>query len=110
MDMRGRCSAGQKVLASLVIRIALAQIFSTKCAVLALDEPTTNLDENNIRSLARAITSISEDQQGKLQLVIITHDQEFLNCLNEQNDKYYKVSKDEDGYSRIEQVSIRDQD
>lgn len=31
MDMRGRCSAGQKVLASLVIRIALAQIFCIKC-------------------------------------------------------------------------------
>ena len=31
MDMRGRCSMGQKVLASLVIRIALAQIFCVNC-------------------------------------------------------------------------------
>lgn len=26
MDMRGRCSAGQRVLASLVIRLALAEV------------------------------------------------------------------------------------
>lgn len=31
LDMRGRCSAGQKVLASLVIRLALAETFCTNC-------------------------------------------------------------------------------
>ena len=55
MDMRGRCSAGQKVLASLIIRMALAEAFSSKCGVLALDEPTTNLDEDNIASLSDTI-------------------------------------------------------
>jgi DNA repair protein RAD50 len=44
MDMRGRCSAGQKVLASLIIRLALAETFSASCGIIALDEPTTNLD------------------------------------------------------------------
>ena len=44
LDMRGRCSAGQKVLASLVIRLALAESFCINCGILALDEPTTNLD------------------------------------------------------------------
>lgn len=48
IDMRGRCSAGQKVLASILIRIALAESFAVNCGVLALDEPTTNLDEDNI--------------------------------------------------------------
>ena len=55
MDMRGRCSAGQKVLASIIIRLALAESFSTNCGVLALDEPTTNLDRDNIHSLAIAL-------------------------------------------------------
>ena len=45
IDMKGRCSAGQRVLASIVIRLALAQTFCIKCGILALDEPTTNLDE-----------------------------------------------------------------
>lgn len=38
LDMRGRCSAGQKVLASIVIRLALAESFGQGCGVLALDE------------------------------------------------------------------------
>lgn len=33
MDMRGRCSAGQKVLASILIRLALAECFGTNCGV-----------------------------------------------------------------------------
>ena len=40
MDMRGRCSAGQKVLACILIRLALAESFGTQCGFLALDEPT----------------------------------------------------------------------
>jgi DNA repair protein RAD50 len=43
LDMRGRCSAGQKVLASIVIRLALAESFCVNTGMLALDEPTTNL-------------------------------------------------------------------
>jgi len=42
LDMRGRCSAGQKVLASLLIRLALADTFCSQCAVLALDEPVSH--------------------------------------------------------------------
>ena len=55
MDMRGRCSAGQKVLASIIIRLALAESFGTECGILALDEPTTNLDKDNIMALAVAL-------------------------------------------------------
>lgn len=81
-----------------------------RCGVLALDEPTTNLDIANIKSLARAISNIVEDQRDKLQLIIITHDTEFLHCLGEDNEYYYEVSKDERGFSQIEQISIREQD
>lgn len=42
MDMRGRCSAGQRVLSSLIIRLALADSFCVSCGILALDEPSTN--------------------------------------------------------------------
>lgn len=52
--MRGRCSAGQKVLASLLIRLALAETFCVQCGILALDEPTTNLDQVAQGSLASA--------------------------------------------------------
>ena len=56
MDMRGRCSAGQKVLASIIIRLALQESFSANCGILALDEPTTNLDAENIKALSSALS------------------------------------------------------
>ena len=90
--MRGRCSAGQRMLASIVIRLALAESFclhsgmcvyvcmyvyiimiltlkpttiiiiiiiiTTTTGILTLDEPTTNLDEDNKKSLAIALARI----------------------------------------------------
>ena len=58
LDMRGRCSAGQKVLACLIIRLALAESFCLNCGMLALDEPTTNLDTHNILSLCHALKEV----------------------------------------------------
>ena len=61
MDMRGRCSAGQRVLASIVIRLALAETFGVNCGCIALDEPTVNLGEFNlliISDLMRRTTAI----------------------------------------------------
>ena len=48
LEMKGRCSMGQKVLASLIIRMALAEAFSANTHIMALDEPTTNLDKAHI--------------------------------------------------------------
>jgi DNA repair protein RAD50 len=36
--------------------MALAETFSSNCGMLALDEPTTNLDKENIESLSTALT------------------------------------------------------
>ncbi|KAG0201503.1 DNA repair protein rad50 [Mortierella sp. GBA30] len=97
LDMRGRCSAGQKVLASIIIRLALAESFSLNCGILALDEPTTNLDEANVAQLAQSLRLILERhrQQSNFQLIIITHDEDFLKMLSMTDyvDYYYKVQK-----------------
>ncbi|KAF8195567.1 AAA domain-containing protein [Pholiota molesta] len=53
MDMRGRCSAGQKMLASIIIRLALSDSFGQNCGILALDEPTNALDTENMTPLQR---------------------------------------------------------
>ena len=58
LDMRGRCSAGQKMLASILIRLALAETFCLNCGLLALDEPTTNLDHDNMEGLAHSLIEI----------------------------------------------------
>lgn len=77
LDMRGRCSAGQKVLAAIVIRLALAETFCNNCGILALDEPTTNLDEPNKAGLAQALARLIASRAGQqnFQLVCITHDE-----------------------------------
>lgn len=55
LDMRGRCSAGQKVLACILIRLALADSFGGSCGFMALDEPTANLDRENVEGLAASL-------------------------------------------------------
>ncbi|XP_047370833.1 DNA repair protein RAD50 [Vespa velutina] len=106
MDMRGRCSAGQKVLASIIIRLALAETFCKDCGVLALDEPTTNLDEENMNSLADAlnmIVKIRSRYQKNFQLIVISHDEKFLVKLAQLNNSvgYYELYRKENGLSSI---------
>ncbi|CAO3595455.1 unnamed protein product [Absidia cylindrospora] len=110
MSIRGRCSAGQKVLTSIIIRLALAETFCINCGVLTLDEPTTNLDRANIESLADNLAKIIQSRraQSNFQLVVITHDEEFVEYLSraEVSDKYYRISKDENQCSIIRQETF----
>ncbi|KAK4144774.1 AAA domain-containing protein [Dichotomopilus funicola] len=110
MDMRGRCSAGQKVLASIIIRLALAESFGVNCGLIALDEPTTNLDSDNIRSLAESLHGIIKARraQSNLQLIVITHDEEFLKHMQCSDfcDDFYRVKRDEKQNSVIVRESI----
>ncbi|CAZ80011.1 unnamed protein product [Tuber melanosporum] len=110
MDMRGRCSAGQKVLASIIIRLALAECFGINCGLIALDEPTTNLDSDNIRSLAKSLHEIIQTRQAQsnFQLIVITHDEDFLKEMQCQDycDHYYRVSRNDRQKSIIERQSI----
>jgi DNA repair protein RAD50 len=104
MDMRGRCSAGQKMLASIIIRLALSDSFGQNCGILALDEPTNALDIENIDALAASLVELvisqirhrpQADRLGSIinerknhanfQLIIITHDENFLRKLGQSN-------------------------
>uniref|UniRef100_A0A673A405 Zinc-hook domain-containing protein n=1 Tax=Sphaeramia orbicularis TaxID=375764 RepID=A0A673A405_9TELE len=110
LDMRGRCSAGQKVLASLIIRLALAETFCLNCGILALDEPTTNLDRENIESLAHALVEIIKSRSGQrnFQLLIITHDEDFVELLGRSSyiEHFYRIRKNQDQNSEITKCSI----
>lgn len=112
LEMRGRCSAGQKVLASLIIRLALAETFCLNCGILALDEPTTNLDGPNSESLAGALLRIMEDRKGQenFQLIVITHDERFAQMIGQRQhaEKYYRIAKDDMQHSIIETQEIFD--
>jgi len=105
LDMRGRCSAGQKVLSSILIRLALAETFCLSCGILTLDEPTTNLDEANIASLADALANIIKERrkQSNFQMIVITHDEKFVRKLGIGGvaDTYYKVFKSEQDDGKV---------
>jgi len=106
MDMRGRCSAGQKMLASIIIRLALADSFGQNCGILALDEPTNALDTENIDALASSLVDIINERKNhaNFQLIIITHDENFLRKLGQGDvmDYYWRVSRDSRQKSIIE--------
>jgi DNA repair protein RAD50 len=110
MDMRGRCSAGQRVLASIIIRLSLAECFGVNCGLIALDEPTTNLDQENIRALAMSLSEIIRvrRQQKNFQLIVITHDEDFLRAMQcgDFADNYWRVSRNDKQKSIIERQSI----
>ena len=125
LDMRGRCSAGQRVLAAIVIRLALAETFCLDCGLLTLDEPTTNLDEANRSGLAHALARIiiSRQRQQNFQLICITHDEEFVKLMNTElaantdfslPEYYFKISREEDEegkgkyFSKIERIPWAD--
>ncbi|XP_078407239.1 DNA repair protein RAD50 [Cetorhinus maximus] len=110
LDMRGRYSAGQKVLASLIIRLALAETFCLNCGILALDEPTTNLDRENIESLAHALVEIikSRSNQSNFQLLVITHDEDFVELLSRSQyiESFYRIKKNIDQCSEIVKCNV----
>lgn len=110
MDMRGRCSAGQRVLACIIIRLALAECFGVNCGLIALDEPTTNLDRDNIRALAESLSEIIRVRrvQKNFQLIVITHDEDFLRAMQcgDFADNYWRVSRSDRQKSMIERQSI----
>ncbi|XP_012527415.1 DNA repair protein RAD50 [Monomorium pharaonis] len=106
MDMKGRCSAGQKVLASIIIRLALAETFCKNCGILALDEPTTNLDEENANSLADMLTKVVElrsRHQKNFQLIIISHDEKFLQKLADLNNhkQFHELYRKQNGMTTV---------
>ena len=53
-----------------------------------LDEPTTNLDEANKRGFAEALQQILESRsnQKNFQLIVITHDEDFMDYLASQQE------------------------
>lgn len=112
LDMRGRCSAGQRVLASLIIRLALAETFCLNCGILALDEPTTNLDSDNATSLAEALKSImlARREQENFQLIVITHDEAFARNIGtrEHAEHMWRIIKDENQHSTVVKEDIVD--
>jgi len=92
--MRGRCPAGQKLLTSIIIRLALAETFCIICRILCLDGQRVIL--TSIKSLAKALSefiqSSSDDQI--FQIEVITHDPAFVDhFVSDFCDSFWFVTK-----------------
>jgi DNA repair protein RAD50 len=104
-----------QVLACILIRLALAECFSVSCGIIALDEPTTNLDMANSSALAEALRSIidlrhsvSLETGRAFQLVVITHDESFATQLGarEYCESITRVSKNMNCHSVLSTEEI----
>lgn len=96
LEMRGRCSEGQKVLASLIIRMALAEAFN--CNIISLDEPTTNLDSTHMSKIATLLSDDFEKMRQNQQLLLITHSGDFVDRIRQKSDikQYFQLKVETD--------------
>ena len=75
VSVAGFASGGERMLASLAVRIAFARVLAPSLSLLILDEPTHNLDE-------KAITTFIDVVQNKVsdfldQIFIVTHEEKL---------------------------------
>ena len=76
INVEGFSSGGERSIASLVMRIALSIVLAPNLKLLALDEPTHNLDSNTIKNLTEILrTKIAELLD---QIFIVTHDERLI--------------------------------
>lgn len=74
---QGRLSTGQKVVLALAFWLAIGSLWRNEIGMLALDEPTANLDETNRRFLGSALSQLSLRVRGNRQILLVTHDQQL---------------------------------
>lgn len=67
-------STGQRVILALSFWPAVAALWESDIGLLALDEPTANLDEENRRLLSQSLGAMTAKVRGRRQLVMVTHD------------------------------------
>jgi DNA repair exonuclease SbcCD ATPase subunit len=70
----GRLSTGQRVILALAFWPSVASLWSSELGMLALDEPTANLDGENRKLLRDALGAMTAKVRGQRQLIMVTHD------------------------------------
>ena len=66
-------------------RVAIARCLAAHSPIIAADEPTGNLDEENAREVMRILTDLAHNQRKTV--IIVTHDR----VLAEQTDWQYRL-------------------
>lgn len=70
-------SWGQKTVLAVAFREAINLLFAAEIGMMALDEPTENLDRQNVTYLREALTQMAASNKSGSQIFIITHEDEL---------------------------------
>lgn len=76
-------STGQKVMLAICFWSTVATLWATDLGMLALDEPTANLDAANRRLLAESLGSMSAKIRNRRQLILVTHDHDLRSSFDQ---------------------------
>lgn len=79
----GRLSTGQRVILALSFWPAVASLWSAELGMLALDEPTANLDGENRKFLRDALGAMTAKVRGQRQLIMVTHDPDLRTAFDQ---------------------------
>lgn len=80
LNAAGYASGGEKIIASLALRIAFTKILTPQLNVLILDEPTHNMDD---KAIATFVEVLQNDLSSFLdQIFIITHNEKLAEAGN----------------------------
>jgi DNA repair exonuclease SbcCD ATPase subunit len=73
-DLR-RLSGGERCTLSVAFRLAIASLFSKRCNLLILDEPTAWMDPDAVQGMAGLIGKVATEitSQRGLQVIVVTH-------------------------------------
>jgi len=67
-------SGGERVAVAIALRLALANLYSSKVGFVVMDEPTVHLDEQRKKELMNVILRGKEILS---QIIVVTHDDEL---------------------------------
>lgn len=88
-----RLSAGQKTILAIAFWTAVGSLYASELGMLALDEPTANLDEANIGYLFDAVARLTDQVRGKRQILMVTHAEGLRNAFDQTIDLSSYVKK-----------------
>lgn len=78
-----RLSGGQRAVMSVCMRFAINELFSRHLGLLVLDEPSANMDRDNVVALRRLFEQIHDvSLKTGVQTVVITHHSELLGAFD----------------------------
>lgn len=73
-----RLSGGQKAVLAMAFRSGVGSLFGAEIGMMALDEPTAGLDQDNLAYLSDALKRLATEIRGRRQILIITHAEALL--------------------------------